>query len=159
MRQPIPALVRRYRAADREQVLALAPRLTEGVAAWRDPEAVGRAARGWVTGSLDTAAEPGHAVFVAELGGRIAGVVTVAEKAHFTGQVDAYVGELAVAAESARRGVATQLMSAVDAWAAQRGLAFVTLETGAANEPARNLYAGLGFLDEDVRLTKPVAGA
>jgi ribosomal protein S18 acetylase RimI-like enzyme len=159
MRQPIPALVRQYRADDREQVLALAPRLTEGVAAWRDPEAVGRAVCGWVTGSLETAAEPGHAVFVAELGGRIAGVVTVAEKAHFTGQVDAYVGELAVAAGSARRGVATQLMSAVDAWAAQRGLAFVTLETGAANEPARNLYAGLGFLDEDVRLTKPVAGA
>ena len=49
-----------------------------------------------MTGSLETAAEPGHAVFVAELGGRIAGVVTVAEKAHFTGQVDAYVGELAV---------------------------------------------------------------
>jgi hypothetical protein len=110
MRQPIPALVRHYRAADREQVLALAPRLTEGVAAWRDPEAVGRAVCGWVTGSLETAAEPGHAVFVAELGGRIAGVVTVAEKAHFTGQIDAYVG-------------------------------------------------GLGFLDEDVRLTKPVAGA
>lgn len=53
------------------------PGLTEGVAAWRDPEAASRAVRGWVAGSLETAAEPGHAVFVAELGGRIAGVVTV----------------------------------------------------------------------------------
>jgi hypothetical protein len=71
MPQPIPALVRRYRAADREQVLALAPRLTEGVAAWRSSP--------W---------RPGR--------------------------------------PTSRPGT---------------------------------LYAGLGFLDEDVRLTKPVAGA
>jgi ribosomal protein S18 acetylase RimI-like enzyme len=152
-----PALVRPYRAADREQVLELAPRLTEGVAPWRDPAAVSRAVHGWMAGSLAAADEPGHAVFVAELGGRVAGVITVAEHAHFTGQVDAYVGELAVAADLERRGIATQLVSAAESWAARRGLAFLTLETGAANEPARKLYAALGFLAEDVRLTKPAA--
>lgn len=31
------ALVRPYTDADRDAVLALAPRLTEGVALWRDP--------------------------------------------------------------------------------------------------------------------------
>jgi ribosomal protein S18 acetylase RimI-like enzyme len=159
MPQPTPALIRPYRTGDREQVLALAPRLTEGVAPWRDPEAVARAVRGWVADSVDAAAEPGHAVLVADLGGRIAGVVTLAERTHFTGQVDAYVGELAVAADLGRRGIATQLMAAAEEWAAQRGLAFITLETGAANEPARSLYAALGFRGEDVRLTKPVAGA
>jgi len=31
-------VIRPYREEDRDAVLALAPRLTEGVAAWRDPE-------------------------------------------------------------------------------------------------------------------------
>jgi ribosomal protein S18 acetylase RimI-like enzyme len=159
MPEPIPVLIRPYRDGDRGQVMDLAPRLSEGVAAWRDPEAVGRAVRGWVAGSLETAAEPGHAVFVAEADGEIAGLITVTEKVHFTGQVDAYVGELVVAAGHERRGIATRLMAAAETWAARRGLAFITLETGAANEPARSLYAALGFLGEDVRLTKPVAGA
>jgi hypothetical protein len=127
MPRPAPVLIRPYRGGDRGQVMDLAPRLSEGVAAWRDPEAVGRAVRGWVAGSLETAAEPGHAVFVAEADGEIAGVVTVTEKAHFTGQVDAYVGELVVAA--------------------------------AISEPARSLCAALGFLGEDVRLAKPLAGS
>ncbi len=73
-------MVRPYRDGDREQVLALAPWLTEGVAPWRDPGAAGRAVRGWVADSLQTAAEPGHAVFVAEPGGRMAGVLTVAAR-------------------------------------------------------------------------------
>jgi len=158
MPRPNSVLIRPYRGDDGEQVMALAPRLSEGVAAWRDPEAVGRAVRGWVATALETSSEPGHAVFVAELDGGIAGVITVTERVHFTGQVDAYVGELVVAAGLERRGIATRLMAAAEAWAAQRGLAFITLETGAANEPARSLYAALGFLGEDVRLTKPVTG-
>ncbi len=148
------ARVRPLRPEDREQVLALAPRLTEGVAPWRDPAAVADTVIGWVTGSMDSACAPGHAVFVAELDGRVGGVITVAERVHFTGQTDAYVGELAVAVDLERRGIATGLMAAAEAWAARRGLAFVTLDTGAANDPARKLYAALGFLEEQVRLTK-----
>src|SRR5947209_7018408 len=34
--------IRTFRGEDREQVLALAPRLTEGVAPWRDPAAGGQ---------------------------------------------------------------------------------------------------------------------
>jgi ribosomal protein S18 acetylase RimI-like enzyme len=137
-------------------VLALAPRLTEGVAPWRDPVGVASAATGWVTGSMARADEPAHAVFVAELDGRVGGVITLAERPHFSGQTDAYVGELIVAAGLERRGIATELMAAAEAWAAQHGYAFITLETGAANDPARKLYAALGFLEEEVRLTKPV---
>jgi ribosomal protein S18 acetylase RimI-like enzyme len=40
---------------------------------------------------------------------------------------------------------------------AGRGLAFLTLETGAANKPARDLYAALGYQEEGVRLTKAIA--
>jgi ribosomal protein S18 acetylase RimI-like enzyme len=136
--------------------MALAPRLTEGVAAWRDPAAVLPAVRGWVKDSLDALGSPGHAVYVATLGGGVVGLVSVAERTHFTGQVDAYVGELAVRAGLERRGIASTLMAAAEAWAAGRGLPFLTLETGAANQPARSLYRSLGYLEEDVRLTKAI---
>jgi ribosomal protein S18 acetylase RimI-like enzyme len=118
--------------------------IPKGLPPGGDPQAVLRAVCGGVESSLDCAGQPGHAVCVAVADGRVAGVVTVCERAHLTGQVDAYVGELAVAAGPERRGIATQLMDAAEAWAARRGLAFLTLETGAANQPARGLWAGLG---------------
>ena len=47
-------------------------------------------------------------------------------------------------------------MRAAEGWAAGRGLAFITLDTGADNGPARGLYTSLGFIPEAVRLTKRV---
>ncbi|HEY1347694.1 MAG TPA: GNAT family N-acetyltransferase [Streptosporangiaceae bacterium] len=148
--------VRPYHPGDRPHVLALAPRLIEGVAPWRDSGAVLTAVHGWVQDSIDALSQPGHAVYVATDGGAIVGVVTVSEHAHFTGQVDAYVGELAVRTGMERRGIATRLMAAAETWAADRGLPFVTLETGAANQPARQFYRTLGYQEEDIRLTKPI---
>lgn len=148
--------IRPYRPDDRDQVMALAPRLAEWVAAWRDPDAVLTAVHGWVRGSVETAGQPGHAVYVAVAGGQVAGFVSVSERTHFTGQVDAYVGELGVRPDMERRGIATALMAAAQAWAADRGRPFLTLETGAANQPARSLYRALGFQEEDVRLTKTI---
>ena len=151
-----PTQIRPFQARDRSQVLALAPRLTQGVAPWRDPAAVRRAAQNWVQTSIDTAAEPGHAVYVAITSDRVVGVVGIREQPHFTGQTDAYVGELAVAPGMERRGIATALMKAAEAWAAQRGLAFLTLHTGAANQPARGLYYRLGYHEEELLLTKDI---
>jgi ribosomal protein S18 acetylase RimI-like enzyme len=149
-----PPQIRPLQPGDRGQILALAPRLTGGVAPWRDPAAVRRAAQNWVQTSIDTAAEPGRAVYVAVASRRVVGVVSIREQAHFTGQTDAYVGELAVAPGMERRGIATALMNAAEAWAADRGLAFVTLHTGAANQPARSLYRQLGYHEEELLLTK-----
>jgi hypothetical protein len=78
--------IRPYQPADRDRVLALAPRLTEWVASWRDPAAVLAAVQGWVKDSLDAIARPGHAVYVAAMGDGIAGFVTVTERTHFTGR-------------------------------------------------------------------------
>jgi ribosomal protein S18 acetylase RimI-like enzyme len=153
-----PAQVRPFQPGDRGQVLALAPRLTEGAAAWRDPAAVRRAAQNWVQTSVDTAAEPSRAVYVAMASDRVVGVVSIREQTHFTGQTDAYVGELAVAPGMERRGIATALMDAAEAWAADRGLAFLTLHTGAANQPARSLYRRLGYREEELLLTKAIPG-
>jgi ribosomal protein S18 acetylase RimI-like enzyme len=148
--------IRPYRPGDREQVMAIAPRLAEWVASWRDQDAVLAAVHGWVRDSVDSCGQPGHAAYVAALGQHVAGFVSVSERTHFTGQADAYVGELAVQSGMERRGIATRLMAAAEAWAAQRGLPFLTLETGAANRPARDLYRALGYQEEDVRLTKAV---
>jgi ribosomal protein S18 acetylase RimI-like enzyme len=82
--------------------------------------------------------------------------VTIRERSHFTGQTGAYIGELAVAAGMERRGIATALMNAAEAWAGQHGLAFLTLQTGAANQPARALYRQLGYHEEELLLTKAV---
>lgn len=100
--------IRPYRAADHSEVIALAPRLAEWVAAWRDPAAVLPAVPSWVRDSIGALGQPGHAVYVAEDGDGIAGLVTVGERTHFTGQVDAYAGELAVRAGKERRGIATR---------------------------------------------------
>jgi ribosomal protein S18 acetylase RimI-like enzyme len=148
--------VRPYLPADYEQVMALAPRLAEWVASWREPSAVLEAVHGWVRDSIEARGQPGHAVYVAAAGDDLAGFVSVSERTHFTGRVDAYVGELAVRPGLERRGIASALMAAAQAWAADHGRAFLTLDTGAANQPARSLYQALGFQEEDIRLTKAI---
>ena len=148
--------IRPFQPADRDAVMDLAPRLTEWVAAWRDPAAVLAAVRGWVSGSADKAGGADRAFFVAVAAGQIVGLVSVWEQAHFIGQLDAYVGELVVAPDWAGRGMGRQLMRAAETWAADRGLSFISLDTGAANTPARTLYTSLGFTLESVRLTKPI---
>lgn len=148
--------VRRFAEADRASVIALAPRLTEGVAGWRDRRAVRAAVLDWVTGSVAAAAVDDHAVFVADDDGMVLGFVTCGQREHFTGEVDGYVGELVVAGGWVRRGVGRALMAAAEQWTADRGLSRLTLETGAANTAARGFYGALGYRDEDVRLSKRV---
>ncbi len=154
--EPTPVVARPFEAADRSSVLALASRLAEGVAAWRGPQQVLKAVIDWVRCSIDDAEQPDRAVFVAEVEGVVVGVVTVGTRAHFTGDLDAYVGELVVDARVQRSGVGAALMAAAESWASDRGLRHLTLETGAANQPARGFYRALGYLEEDVRLTKPL---
>jgi ribosomal protein S18 acetylase RimI-like enzyme len=146
--------IRPYQPSDRPAALSLAPRLETGVASWRDAAAVRRAVAGWVRASLDNHDADGREVLVAVVGGELAGLVTVAERRHFTGELDAYVGELVVHAGHERRGVGQQLMHAAEEWARRRGLRYLTLETGAANAAARAFYARCGYREEDVRLTK-----
>jgi ribosomal protein S18 acetylase RimI-like enzyme len=141
---------------DNLALLGLSTRLTIGVAPWRNPRKVAAAVRGWVESSLASAGEEGHAVLVALLGEQVAGLVSLAEREHFTGELDAYIGELAVDAALEGRGAGRALMTAAEQWAADRGLAHITLETGARNHRARHFYERAGYQEEDIRLTKPV---
>jgi GNAT superfamily N-acetyltransferase len=151
-------LVRAYQQQDRAAAMSLAPRLQIGVAPWRDTNAVRDAVLGWVRGAVDSAADENHVVLVAENDGEVVGLVTVGRRKHFTGEVDAYVGELIVAEGHERRGIGALLMGSAEQWARNHGFTRMTLETGAANHAARALYAALNYQEEDVRLTKTLNG-
>jgi ribosomal protein S18 acetylase RimI-like enzyme len=147
-------VVRPYRPVDRDRAILLAPRLTQGTASWRDPAGTLRAVEIAVRSAIDSFRVAGHAVFVADVGGDIVGIVTVSERISFDGRREGYVGWLAVRAGMERRGIGSMLMTVAENWAIGRGLSCLTLETGAANHPARSLYQALGYEEEDIRLTK-----
>ena len=59
---------------------------------------------------------------------------------------EVYISNVAVAPAYRRQGVADALTSALVMRAEELGLAFVTLEVRAGNEPAKALYAKHGFV-------------
>lgn len=148
--------VRPAQAHDRDAALGLAPRLTEGVAHWRDPAAAQRGVLGWVGDRFLELTAEDRTIVVAEVGSTVVGFAAAEISQHWTGERDAYIGELVVGADAEGRGVGTALVEAVTRWARQQGCACVTLLTGAANVPARDFYARLGFREEDIRLTLPL---
>ncbi|MGW6277512.1 N-acetyltransferase family protein [Kribbella sp. NPDC055071] len=150
--------VRRYAERDRRAVLDLASRLAEGVAPWRPTDGVAVAVSDWVLQAVDRADEPDRFVYVAEVDGVVAGFVSGAERRHWSGQPELYVGELAVSTHYEGHGVGRGLIDAVSEHAKQLGLTTITLDTGAANTNARAFYQRLGFEEEDVKLTKRVDG-
>lgn len=81
---------------------------------------------------------------------------TTGDVAYFTGQRQAYIGELATSETFEGRGVGTALVEACEQWAREQGYTILTLTTGAANARALRFYHSLGLHDEDVNLTKLV---
>jgi len=146
--------VRPFISTDRNAVLDLAPRLTVGIAPWRDPDAFLAAVRGWITGSI-SGIGPERAVFVAENDrGDCVGFVSIGRNVHFTGEEQAYIGELAVAADAEGLGVGQALLARAESWARESGFHLVELDTGAANVRARGFYERLGYAEESVKLVK-----
>ena len=106
--------VRPYVFADREFVLGLAPRLAIGIAPWRDPQKMIVTAQGWITESIETDGTKSR-VFVAEdEHGERLGFATVSHSTHFTGDGQAYIGELATKETVEGRGVGKALAQACE---------------------------------------------
>jgi ribosomal protein S18 acetylase RimI-like enzyme len=145
---------RLYDPADREFVLSLAPRFAIGIPSWRDPQKMIETAQGWIAGSIEQHGGK-TVIFVAEdeLGERL-GFATVSHSTHFTGERQAYIGELATSEAAERRGAGKALAKACEQWAREQGYRILSLATGAANESALGFYRHIGFLDEDVTLVR-----
>ena len=146
--------VRPYDSTDREFMLSLAPRLAIGIAPWRDPQKMIVTAQGWITESIEQHGREAM-VFVAENeNGERLGFATVSRRSHFTGEGQAYIGELATNEKAEGRGVGKALAQTCEQWARDQGYRFISLATGAANERALGFYRHMGYLDEDVTLVK-----
>jgi GNAT superfamily N-acetyltransferase len=146
--------VRPYHPNDRAFVLSLAPRLTIGMPPWRDSQRSIAAVQGWITGSID---QHGQAtmVFVAEdeQGERL-GFASITHETHFTGERQAYIGELATSESAEGYGVGKTLLQTCEQWARDQGHRIVALATGAANQRALGFYRHLGYHAEDIKLIK-----
>ena len=152
--EPLSVHIRPFEVHDRDAVLDLAPRLTIGIAPWLAADAFLAAARGWITGSIEGIGQD-RAVFVAEdVQGTCIGFVSIARTVHFTGPAQAYIGELAVAADAEGNGVGRALLLRAEAWAWQQGMQSVALDTGAANLRARGFYEHFRYAEESVKLVK-----
>lgn len=147
--------VRKIRPEDRPQVIELSSRLFEGMADWRDPEAVRTTIRSWFYES--SGEEFDGDALVAEVDSTVVGFISVTSTTHFTGEVDGYVGELVVDAGFEGEGIGTALLRAAEQIAADAGYRCLTLTTGCANTRAIDFYHNLGFRSEDIKLTKVLA--
>ncbi|MCZ2811452.1 GNAT family N-acetyltransferase [Modestobacter sp. VKM Ac-2979] len=156
--QGLPLTIRPAVPADHDAVQALAGELTAGIATWRPADGAAAAAASWVVDACRAAADDDHLLLVATSAEEgVLGFAGASARRHFSGEREVYLGELVVAPGARRRGVGTLLVAAVEAWARSRGLHRVTLDTGSANHSARELYARLGYAEEQVTLSRALS--
>lgn len=98
---------------------------------------------------------PAAVVFVAEIDGVVAGVVTghVFPVIHFTQSV-AWLTALVVGARYQRRGVGRYLADAIETWARGHGAVRLSVTSGLHRAEAHAFYEGLGYERSGVRLSK-----
>jgi len=146
--------VLQYVSSDHEFVLSLASRLAIGIPPWRDPQKMIATVQGWITESIKQHGNKTMVIVAEDEHGERLGFATVSHDTHFTGEGQAYIGELATSEEAEGRGVGKALAQACEQWAREQGYRILSLATGAANERALGFYRHMGYLDEDVKLVK-----
>ena len=146
--------VRLYTPADREFLLNLAPRLTIGIAPWRNREAMETAMRQFIIDSIEQHPTQTTIFVAVNQQGLQLGFASVSHAKNFTGEPQSYLGELAVREDIEGHGVGNALVKACEEWSRNQGYTLLVLDTGTANEPARRFYQRLGFQEESIRLVK-----
>jgi ribosomal protein S18 acetylase RimI-like enzyme len=137
--------VRDATAGDAEEIYALAREMAE-IVGDRYPEL--EAVRGRLEELLE---EPRARVLVAEGEGEVIGVVSLWIKPDLAhGDTVVEVPMLAVAEGSRRRGVGRLLMDEVRKLAVADEASLIELVATSANEPAREFYRSLGFVEADL---------
>jgi GNAT superfamily N-acetyltransferase len=99
------------------------------------------------------AADPEHAVFVAEIpGGPVAGWVHVFINKLLESDPRAEIGGLVADPAVRRRGIGRALMQEAEAWSRARGLKVVSLRTNIKREDAHRFYESLGYTSAKTQL-------
>src|SRR5436305_11474370 len=96
--------VRPYDSADREFVLRLAPRLAIGIAPWRDAQKMIVTVQGWIVESIEQHGTKTRVFVAVDQEEERLGFATVSHSTHFTGESQAYIGELATVEAAEGRG-------------------------------------------------------
>jgi GNAT superfamily N-acetyltransferase len=146
--------VRPYTSADRAFILRLAPRLAIGKQPWRDLTLWLKTVEEWLTESIEQHNQKTMVLIAEDEQSERLGFATVSHSTHFTGQKQAYIGELVTSEAAEGQGVGTALVKACEQWARAQGYVIITLTTGAGNARALKFYDHLGFRNEDITLTK-----
>ena len=90
-------------------------------------------------------AEAGHRIIVAEMEGKVAGVLHVFERPALEKPCEAVVQALVVDGERRGAGIGEALMREAEAWAAARKLASTALYTRIDRDRARLFYERIGY--------------
>lgn len=151
--------IRAPRPGDREQILALVPRLRAfGPPPLRPIEDLDRAETEAIEKALDSP-PAGSVVLVAE-SETMPGVAGIAyietHPDYFTKEYHAHLAILSVAGNAEGHGVGRALLEAVDDWTRARGYRFVTLNVFGGNERARRVYERAGYQVDAVKYLKPI---
>ena len=142
-------------ANDLPFILSLVPRLVAfDVPPWRDADAV-RASSEDLLQQAATTPPAGSAVLLAFSHDEPLGFVHLETTPEFfTGELQAYVANLAVKETGEGKGVGKALMEAAEAWTKAQGMRHLTLYVFAGNARARTFYARLGFKEDSLKLVK-----
>jgi ribosomal protein S18 acetylase RimI-like enzyme len=152
----------RIRAADDEDIgfmFALAPRLAEvAELSWHDAQDLIAFQHRYMRAAFARPkAETVTLIAEAPSGERLGYVHAEASTDSVTLEPCGYVTVLALTKEAEGQGIAGRLMSGVEDWARDQGFRLLGLDVFANNKRARAFYRRLGYQEDSLRLTKPLA--
>ncbi|HZO98243.1 MAG TPA: GNAT family N-acetyltransferase [Gaiellaceae bacterium] len=149
--------VRRAEPGDAEELVALASAVSAEPEGWLLADSRWRTVAEERRYIRALRRHPDGALIVAELEGTLVGRLSIARDTHPASPHVADLG-LMVAAPYRRRGVATALLEAAEAWARSAGVSKLELHVFPFNTPALALYEKCGFEREGYRRRHYVRG-
>jgi ribosomal protein S18 acetylase RimI-like enzyme len=149
--------IRPARSEDREFVLNLTPRLTEGFALpiGRAPGEVVQAEARTLTAALEHPSADTALLIAERQDGQRGGMVYLQQQVdYFRRRSHAHVAILTVSAEWEGQGAGRALLDAAEGWARSQGVEMITLHVFVGNQRARALYERQGYMAETLRYVK-----
>jgi GNAT superfamily N-acetyltransferase len=149
--------IRPARPEDREFVLNLAPRLTQGFALppGRTAEEVVQAESEALAAALESPSADAALLIAERPDGHRGGMVFLQQPVdYFRRRPHAHVAILTVSAEHEGQGAGRALLEAAERWARSQGVEMITLHVFVGNERARAVYERQGYSAETLRYVK-----